>query len=213
MRTIEVTLYKIDELSEVAKEKAFQDWIGDGDTYHWHKENRESLISFIKLFPITVNDWSYGDRNSGVSFRFDNDYHYDIDAVENLSGIRLATWLWNNLKNDIYKGRWYSHSFNRKTNTLSVKPGDKRKDRRSKLFLETGGVLTGYTIDDSLLTPIYEFLKKPDKSVTFNDLLTDCFHEWVKDCESDVEHSSSMEAFLESAQANEYEYDDYGNMQ
>lgn len=210
MRTIEVSVYTIDELSEKAKEKAHWNYIKDGYAYTWHDENRESLEAFAKLFPISVTDWSYDENGGDVRYSFHDEWHHDVDDVAHLSGPRLAAWLWNNLRGDIYKGRWYSKVFNRKTNTLT--PGITSKDRRSRITLETGGVLTGYCIDDSLLEPIYDYMKKPDPSVTLEDLLDTCFDAWATDCAKDLEYANSMEAFIETCHANDYEFEADGTM-
>ncbi|RYC69593.1 hypothetical protein [Spirosoma sordidisoli] len=210
MRTIEVSVFTVNELSEEAREQAHMDYIKDGDNYGWHSENKESLEAFAKLFPIKIKHWEYDENGGEVRYGFHDEWHHDVDDVAHLSGPRLAAWLWNNLRGDIYKGRWYSKSFNRKTNTLT--PGVGRVERRSRITLETGGVLTGYCIDDSLLEPIYAYMKKPDPSVTLEDLLDTCFEEWAKDCAADLEHANSMEAFIEACEANNYEFEADGTM-
>lgn len=225
MRTVEVTLYQLSELSEKAQERAYNKWLQHGDNYGWHDENRESLEAFAKLFPINVSNWSYGDRDYGVSFSFTDYHHYDIDAVAALSGVRLATWLWNNLNEDIYTPKYYksfvrheNYPHHRNLSRSVTKAGDNagkiRLTYKSRLFRVGGqAALTGVMSDEYLLDPIYKFIARPDASVDMEDLLTDCFGEWVKYCNQDVEYAHSMEAFKESAEANEYEFDENGEMQ
>lgn len=59
MRTEEINIYKYEELSDSAKEKA-REWFLSGSEYPWVDETRESLEKFCKTFDITLKDWSYG---------------------------------------------------------------------------------------------------------------------------------------------------------
>lgn len=211
MRTVveQVELYKYDELSDEAKDNAFNEWVEDqyGDN-PWADENRESMKAFAKLFPITVRDWEYDTYSHRVSFNFSDYDAYDLDAIENLSGVRLATWLWNNLRSDIYQGKWYSQSWNPKKNTLDVSKGTKQ--RRSKCQIESSCPFTGYYMDDVLLDPIFAFMKKPVASTTMRDLLEDCFDAWGKACSKQLEYQSSEDKFKEDTIANEWEYTKHG---
>jgi hypothetical protein len=58
--SIEYTLYKLEELSEDAKAKAFDRFCGD-DAYPWHDENIASLKAFCDRFNVTVKDYVIGD--------------------------------------------------------------------------------------------------------------------------------------------------------
>ena len=86
------------------------------------------------------------------------------------------------------------------------------KHRYSKIIKDTCCVLTGYYIDDDILEPIYDFLKKPSKHVTFADLMRDCLQFWVIACNKDYEACTSMEYFAELCEANGYEFTGYGNV-
>lgn len=60
MRTIEKTIYKFDELSDSAKERA-RGWYRSGLDYPWWDEVKSSLSSFCDEFGISVLDYSIGD--------------------------------------------------------------------------------------------------------------------------------------------------------
>ena len=61
-------------------------------------------------------------------------------------------------------------------------------------------------MDDSLLKPIYDFIAKPCKHTTFNDLINDCLNRWIHDCNNDYEYAHSFDAFKESCECNDYDF-------
>lgn len=216
MKQITINTYEITELSEKAKEKAYYKWL-DGWDYFWSGDNEESLKKFAEIFPIKIRNWSYGGRGKGVDWTFTK-----RDEVEELSGWRLATYLWNNYGHIIYKKK-YRNSFLRKNRIVhKMVRQEYRKNKygeesywttvSSNLFRETYNCpLTGYYIDNSLFHPIWEFMNKPDNT-TFHDLLDNCLEQWVKDCAEDYEHCSSMEYFTEECESNGWQFDEKGRM-
>jgi len=215
MRTemIEKKYYKFDELSDEAREHVYdhfrefnaQDMLGS-------KENEDSLKAFEKIFPIKVADWQYGDQNF-INFRMEVDY----DEIEELTGWRLVSYLWNNYREKIFKGKYYSTPG---TYTDVVKNADGSianykyhyKHRHSKIIFDNCCVLTGYYMDDDLLSEIYAYMNKPD-SRTFKELLNDCLYNWVHACQEEMEYQDSPEAIKETIEANDYEFDEEGNLQ
>jgi hypothetical protein len=216
MKTIQINTYKFSELSEEAKQNAIEEYRSNNTEYFWACENRQSLEKFADIFPITVKDWSYGGRGEGVYFKFNTD-----DNIEELSGQRLALYLWNNYKNDIYSKKYHYVKSHNKINHKRVKSELIKKGSNaglyhnsyySAIFIETYNCpLTGYCIDNSLLDEIWKFIDKPD-SRNFRDLLEDCFNEWVKDCNADVDYQNSDECITETIEANDYDFDEEGNL-
>lgn len=217
MKEITITAFSVEELSEKAREKAYYKWL-ENHEYFWGDDNKASLEAFEREFPIKISTWNYGGRGAGVSWSFTED-----DAIEELSGHRLATYLWNNYQHVLYK-RKYRNSFRRKEkiNHRMVRQ-ELNKDRNtgeeyywttvtSNIFVENYNCpLTGYYIDNSLLDPMWKFMEKPDSS-TFHDLIEECLGSWVKDCESDYEHSASEESFIEDCAANDWMFDKQGRI-
>jgi hypothetical protein len=217
MKQITIDTFEITELSEKAKEKAYYKWL-EGREYFWGDDNKASLEKFAEIFPVKIRNWSYGDRGAGVDYSFT-----ERDEIEELSGWRLATYLWNNYRDTIYQ-RKYLQSFRRDNRIFHPMVRQKvEKDREtgkeyywtkvtSNWRVDTYNCpLTGYFIDNSLLDPIWKFMDNPDNR-SFKDLLDDCFGEWVKDCEEDYEFSTSMERFVEEAHEMEWMYDEKGRM-
>jgi hypothetical protein len=217
MRTKTIKIFKLSELSEKAKETAHENWLRNWENT-WADENRETLEAFAKVFPVTITDWSYGGRGEGVGFRMDVD-----EEVEELRGQRLANYIWNNYRNELFKGKYYRHVEPRNEPiahpklTRSKLSGGPNKGKYFQAYhgitLEHSCVLTGYCMDDVILGPVYEFLDKPDEAVTFRELLENCFDKWVRACNEDSENAQSMETFEADAEANEWEFDQYGNME
>jgi hypothetical protein len=58
-RDVMTTVYKFEELSESAKERA-RDWWRDGMEFSWSDESRESIEAFCAQFGIHLKDWSVG---------------------------------------------------------------------------------------------------------------------------------------------------------
>ncbi len=212
MKTIQVNIYTFSELSEDAKQRAIETWRNDTQEYAWQDENKESMEAFARVFPIAVTEWSYGGRGEGVYFRFET----ERDEIEELSGQRLAIYLWNNYRRELYKGKYYGRLSLRDKNGKKIRKskefpiGQRHVIRHSKIILDTCCVFTGYCMDDALTDNIYAFMDKPDAR-TFRDLLEDCFSQWIKACNADIEWQNSDEYISETIEANDYEFDEDGN--
>ena len=200
MRTIELKLFKFDELDENAQQTAIDHFRNLGDLYHWHNENQETLKAFIDLFPVNVSNWEYGYRYS-INWTFT-----DNEDIESLSGVRLLKYLINNYGNTLFKGKYYS------TPGFHVDGKFFYKKRYSNCQTESSCVLTGYGIDDDILEPIYKFLKAPDTNITFYDLMNDCLQSWVFACHNDFEGAYTDESIKDTITANEYEFLDDGTL-
>lgn len=202
MREKVIKVYTVKELDADAKEHAYEEW-WKNDFYGWYGENTATLEKFCEVFPVKVTNYEYGPYGPNfVSFHMTTDQ----DEVENLSGQRLATYIWNNYGYALFKGKYYSKPMMRNEDGTW-----KHKHRYSKIILETSCVLTGYWIDMEILAEVYDFLKKPD-SRTFRELMDDCFHGWTKAASADIEASRSMEAFEEDAEANGWEFEEDGTI-
>lgn len=65
--SIEYTLYKLEELSEEAKEKAFKNFCYT-DNCPWHNENLDSLRAFCDRFSVKIREYSIGDACGGGNY-------------------------------------------------------------------------------------------------------------------------------------------------
>lgn len=190
------TLYTFDELSDEAKERAYQNWSPE---YFWHDDNVKSLNAFCDALNIRLQSYSYGDRGSHVSA----DFNIDTNAEE-LTGLRLRTWIINNIFPNITKGKYYGK-------LSGTYPNMKHVKRYSRIQRDYDFALTGYCMDETLTRPLFEFVDKPTNGTTLEDILEDCLESWRIAAEKDFEYSQSFEAFAEHAEANEYEYTEEGD--
>jgi hypothetical protein len=212
MKTIEVKLYKFEELSEEAKEKAIEKWRNSGTDFHGD-EYRDTLKKFEESFPIKVKDWSIDPWGGS----YINSYFTGDDDIKELSGIRLMKYLWNNYqaKQFFSRGQRYQVHSREKISHARIR-SEKLKNGYynsyySAITLEAGCVLTGCGVDYDILNPIYKFLESPDNR-TFESLLEECLESWRKSWEKEMEYQNSDEYISEEIIANECDFTEDGEM-
>jgi hypothetical protein len=187
MKTITVELFTLAELSEEAKTRAYNDYLNLGFGYSWQSEANETLKAFCKLFNVSLDrDGDYKSFYNGSEFK----------DLANLSGPRLLSYLWNNYGSDIFPAKVYHNK-------------DFSKKRKSKLFIDPFNChFTGYCMDCDIIEPLVNYMRCKDwsKHTTFEDLLSDCIHQFNKAVQSDYEYQQSMEYFVEMSENNEWFY-------
>ena len=214
MKTIEIKLYKFEELSEEAKQTAISEYRGKGiDTQYMYDEAYESVKAFNELFGLREGNRSWLD--------FDTT-NIDVPVYE-MEGLRLRTWLMNNVWSEIFTPKWIA-SIETASSTAMV------KHNRVKPKLLSNGVVynpyysgyqlecscpfTGLCYDMDLLDPVLNFIayKSPEcfNRMDFDDLLTECFSTLKNTLESEVEYANSDEAIEEAIEANDYDFTEYG---
>lgn len=198
MKTVKVKIYSIDELSSEAQERAHVNWLQD---FHFDdSEARETLKSFEEIFPVNVKNWEFGYHNF-IDFVFTDD-----DEISELSGQRLATYFWNNYKDDIYRGKYYS------TPGKWISGNYHYKARHSKIIIENDScALTGVCYDLDILKPLIEFMDSPDHR-DFKDIMYECLQAWIYSCRDEYEGRQTLESFLEDSRANGWEYLENGRL-
>jgi hypothetical protein len=205
MRTIETKVYPFTELSEEAKEAAINSiramryhW-----GYDWSEEWVDSLKSFCYQIGATLKEYSVS--TCSPSYTTVSITRDEFDPEE-LTGLRLRTWLINNWLPLFRQGKYYSKSkwFNGEYKCTS---------RRSKVFFTYHDCpFTGYCGDNSLIHPVLTFIDKPDSRTSLLDLLQDCADSWVEDWVSDMEYQDSDEAIRETIEPNGYEFTEEGEL-
>lgn len=187
------TLYTLAELSPRARSQAYDDWLRRPPEYVFAADNNKTLEAFCDLFGVQCRDWHYDASRHG--FRFDTDYS---DQELNLSGVRLLSLLCNRFSRHLFPPKIYWSR-------------DARKKRHSRIFTDTRCPLTGFWVDDEILSPIYEFLKRPDRR-TFFTLLHECLDSFFEACSQDCDYCTSEEYFEQESDANKYEYLENGKL-
>lgn len=195
MRIKETKVYPYSELSKTAKERAHGDFITSGFVYPWGDDNAETLKAFCDIFPIDVGDWEYGYRNY-INSSMRTAYADTETAYYDFRGIRLLKWIVSNYWRYLFKRKYIGH----------LKGREKFTPVYSRCQWENSCVLTGYCIDDDILGPLYEFIRRPDKTSSFEDILKDCLESWIVACNKVYEYCYSEEYFAEHADANDFEF-------
>ena len=209
MRTIKVKVYSFNELSEKAKAKAINEFGGDECEYLFD-EAMDSINQFAGIFGIVIRRIDFLEPSR-------SEYYTAFpDHVMDLRGWRLATYVWNNYREGIFRGKYYGKlvdTFKDGTKIPKSKehPAAMRHVRRkSKVFLSTDCVLTGTCYDMDLLDPIYKFLNNPVKDVSIAGLVGNGINSLCSSVRSEYEYRNSIEGMAESFEANDYEFTENG---
>jgi len=201
MKTIEINLYEFSELSAEIQEKVIEKYreTNQKEGIPWQSEIEESFEKFANIFNIQweLIDYEEPDRNR---------YSVELeDNIKELTGLRLAKYIWNNYKSYLYKGKYY-FLWSKK------EPYHALKSRRSKILLDNCCVLTGVCYDDELLHPIYDFLENPNDNVNFEKLLENCIDSLCESIQKEIDYINSDETIIEEIEANEYTFEINGKM-
>ncbi len=193
MRTLvrEYNLYPISELTAKSQERAHQEWLSHKE-YAYSSDNQATLAEFEQIFNLSIRDWGYD--SCSYNYNFSTDLSADIEQMQ---GVRLATYLINN--------HWH-RLFTPKSYWL------RGKSRKSRVFVSSDCPLTGYCADCAVLDPIYKFLEHPNPQTTYYSLMNRCLDSLFKYCRDDVEQTERLEYFIEESEANEWEYLESGEI-
>lgn len=117
MRTVQrtYTLFGIAELEDEARQRAYTDWLAKGNDYPYASENCDTLEAFCNLFRIVCTNYRYD--SCTYAYRFYTKHEAD---TEELSGVRLLAYLYNNFHAELYKPKVYWTK-------------DRKKRRRSRI--------------------------------------------------------------------------------
>lgn len=200
-----ITTYSYDELSEEAKDRAYQDYqemVSDWDI-PWQEETFDSLKALIEHAGFTLRDWSLGaySRNNYIKVGID-------DNVADLSGKRAMAWLENHVLGPCRIGwRPVTHPARRKC-AASIRSYAPYHPPGSRYYCAPDMVkpcpFTGYVMDEVLLDALRKSLRE-------GATVKDAFH-WLADTvqdqlEAEVEHQQSREAFEQWAEDEEFTAD------
>jgi hypothetical protein len=206
MKTVTVNIYKFSELSEDAKQKAIDNYRSQGVDQFYYDEIIDSIKKLSDIFNLKFGR-KYTDIRTG---------HIE-DNILQLSGVRLYKYLINNYYVDLFRPK-YIKCIDREIRCKQFicevnkyKNGTISTFLYSKMKYDNSCVLTGVCYDDDILKPIYDFLNKPEKSVTFEDLIQDVECAIQKTFNDTEEWVNSEEYITEIIEANEYEFTEDGN--
>jgi hypothetical protein len=80
MKTVELTIYKFEELNDKAKDRA-REWYRNGHDFFWCDESIDSIKTFCNHFGVRLTNWSIGAHSP---------YSYDVDCPPSIfRGLKL----------------------------------------------------------------------------------------------------------------------------
>lgn len=209
MRTINLDLFKFSELDETAKQVAIES-VRDKFLRHQDfdfSEYKASLNAFCLDLGIDIKDWSYGLDGCDVSLDFD-----DLRA-EYVSGVRLYTWIVNNLKG-LQPGPRVYH-VERETVRYGFKQTERIVKRVSSIYKASDSCnYTGVCFDETLLNPFREFLKAPTDETNLGDLVRAAIDSYCSALLEDLEYQETDEYAVEYIENNgdDLEFTAYGKI-
>jgi len=187
--TINKEIYDFDDVknNEQLKMKVLDRWrvktVYDND-FHWIDEIHESHAAFKNSLP-------------------DCDYE--------LQGLRLRTWIINNYLCSVEKFKTHYACRLNNGELIMNCVGDSSIKKRSNILTEISCPFTGYSYDHDFLNPILNFINSPDNQTW--DELTDVDYVLNRLIENERNHQMSDEYILETIEANNYEFDENGEIQ
>ena len=181
MNKVEINIYEIGELSEKASEIAYHDWLNTCD-YPFSDDYNTTLDIFCDVFGFKVTDYR-------CDYRYIKFYSLHDEEINELSGVRLLKYLYNNYFDDLFHKKIYYFNYS-------------RKKRTSNIHYNSECPFTGCFVDNDILDPIYKFLKKPDENTTFYNLIEECLYSWIDSYNIDYDYHTSFEYFKEECENN-----------
>lgn len=151
MRQETINIYRFEELSDDAKEKA-REWFRTDYEFTWSDENLDSIKVFCNVFDVTLRDWSVGPYQP---------YDYKTNATnQNFRGRKLRDFNRDNMPT----GYWMDYSLWATFYDEFKKTGDAK--HAFKMALDAGFKawrddmeyqLSDESVDDSIIMNEYEF--------------------------------------------------------
>ncbi len=214
MRTIEVSVFTFPELSNEAKQRAL-DHYNRGFEYPWYDEVGQCRDGLLECFPGAYLDRDNDARTGQID-----------DTLLEMKGKRLCAWLQNNVLGKLQKGKYrhmqtYNETPHKRVRREESKvTGNKWRYYRSDLTFTVECPFSGMVVDCSALDPIIKFVTgtgfprtgRQWNETTLEDIIQECFHAINQFVDQDIEYLTSMEAFEETCEANEYEFTESGEL-
>lgn len=190
MRTVDIPLFTVRELSESALARAADDWRNSSDEIPHQDEVIESLEACVGHSPFRMGRWEIG-AYSCSSLRILGD-----DRVLDLKGPRALAWFENHY-----------------LSSLRIPWSGKARDsvRRYGYRYRPGMVrpcpFTGVCFDDDFLKHLGKCLREGDTVREAFESLADVARKLI---EAELEYIKSPEGFVEMAEANAWEFTEDG---
>lgn len=194
MRQETINIFKFNELSEDAKQKAIEEYrnntLKHGD-FHWISEIVDSLKGLFESFDsVHLTDYNLGsyNRNNRIKVSFDN------EEAEDLRGKRALAYLENNLLNNIRISR-QAYLMNRKD---YLRFGNSYRVGKIEPC-----PFTGYCADDDFLSSLLKDIKK---GFTLKESCLNLADKAAELIEAEEQSQLENDYISDTILANEYEF-------
>lgn len=216
MKTINLTVFSFDELSENVQKKIIE-------REHWNVmeqcmdaygiDYKKSMKAFEDMTDTRVYNWEVGYERYDFSYEFKykdpiyehpTDYHRDI-FPENLCGKLLFRYINNNIMPYIIKGKYFS------TSGKYIDEKYKYRHKYSRVMFDYGDncPLTGMCYDYYLLKPIIDYYNvwcTYPEGFSLEDLIEKCYNSFFKTWHEEYEYwADDEDAIREELHYNQYE--------
>ena len=219
MKNITLQVYAFNDLSEEAKQNAYEEWRSGAAnmSYGWSGENRDVLDFIAKETGINVRDWQYDTCS----------YHYSLDAAElerlthpeaiyecnsdmdELYGIRaakVALKIYYQLTEQrIVYG--FEKGDKKKISITWLRYGSRFTKKRLSAFKAVEQCFTGYCASDTFSRTLWNSIAKNghNDNYSFKDHLEAAFDKLFHEFSEDMAYSESYDYFADS-EAHNYDY-------
>lgn len=200
-RTIEVTEYTYEDLSDTAKEKALSDYCANGLDYDWWDSVYDDFMSICEIIGIDISGtksrpaiWFSGFWSQGGGACFEGSYYYRKGATK-----KIAEYAPNDKE------------LNRIVSTMQA-------IQRKYFYQLTASIVhRGHYHHSGTMQVIVEHAEYPYRDIgDAEEELTQCLRDladWLySKLESEYEYLTSEESFRESCEANEWRFDEEGRL-
>lgn len=216
MKTINLTVFSFDELSENVQKKIIERerWnVMEQCMDDYDIDYKKSMEAFEDLTDTNVYGWEVGYERYDFSYEFKYkdpiyehpiDYHRDI-FPENLCGKLLFRYINNNIMPYIIKGKYFS------TSGKYIDGKYKYRHKYSRVMFDYGDncPLTGMCYDYYLLKPIIDYYNvwcTYPEGFSLEDLMRQCYDNFFKSWHEEYEHwADDEDAIREELHHNQYE--------
>lgn len=216
MKTINLTVFSFDELSENVQKKIIERerWnVMEQCMDAYGIDYKKSMKAFEDMTDTRVYNWEVGYERYDFSYEFKyedsiyehpTDYHCDI-YPENLCGKLLFRYINNNIMPYIIKGKYFS------TSGKYIDGKYKYKHKYSRVMFDYGDncPLTGMCYDLYLLKPIIDYYNAwctYPEGFSLEDLMRQCYDNFFKSWHEEYEYwADDEDAIREEFHHNQYE--------
>lgn len=180
METLEIKIYSYNELSQEAKDNAFDNYLQSFDyPYTW--EVLETIEKGLEHFMFKMNGYNIDIANNQASINIKvlgDDYSWGSPYGEGIDDTLLGARLYSYLSN-----QFCIESF----------------------IQDFDCDFTGYYLDYCFIEPIIEFMKEPT-NITLGKLMVRCVSSVIKAAHEDYNHMTSEEYFKGECWENDYKF-------